>query len=148
MKSCVQLPLDSTWKTKLIWPRSTQQKSSSTVAALPANFTEDLEKERTSHCMAHTDWSTLTLLFQDDCGGLEVEDVSNPGTFIPTESSKNAVVINARDILQMWSNGTYHIMSDLYRELAGLTRPQEISDPLTIAWRCCLFPIVSMGRIE
>ncbi|ODM22704.1 hypothetical protein SI65_00293 [Aspergillus cristatus] len=65
---------------------------------------EGLEKERASRCMAHTNWSKLTLLFQDDCGGLEVEDVSNPGTFIPAEPIKNAVVVNAGDVLQMWSN--------------------------------------------
>lgn len=82
---------------------------------------EDLEKERASRCMAHTDWSTLTLLFQDDCGGLEVEDVPKPGTFIPAAPIKNAVVVNAGDVLQMWSNGTYHDLSGLYRELPGLT---------------------------
>lgn len=67
---------------------------------------EDLEKERASRCNAHTDWSSITLLFQDDCGGLEVEDVSKPGTFIPAEPIKNAIVVNAGDVLQMWSNGT------------------------------------------
>lgn len=82
---------------------------------------EDLEKERASRCMAHTDWSTLTLLFQDDCGGLEVEDVSKPGKFIPAAPINNAVVMNAGDALQMWSNGTYHVLSGLYRELPGLT---------------------------
>lgn len=54
-----------------------------------------------------TDWSSVTLLFQDDCGGLEVEDVSQPGTFIPAAPIKNALVVNAGDVLQMWSNGTY-----------------------------------------
>lgn len=81
--------------------------------------------------MAHTDWSTLTLLFQDDCGRLEVGDVSNPGTFIPAEPIKNAVVVNAGDVLQIWSNGTCHVMSGLYRELADLT--QISSNPPNIA---------------
>lgn len=66
---------------------------------------EDLEKERTARCPAHTDWSTLTMLFQDDCGGLEVEDVSRPGTFVPAPPLKNAIVVNVGDLLQMWSNG-------------------------------------------
>ncbi|PWY95093.1 thymine dioxygenase [Aspergillus sclerotioniger CBS 115572] len=65
---------------------------------------EDLEKERTSRCPAHTDWSSITLLFQDDCGGLEVEDVSRPGTFAPANPLKNAIVMNVGDLLQRWSN--------------------------------------------
>ncbi|KAE8354075.1 hypothetical protein BDV28DRAFT_131831 [Aspergillus coremiiformis] len=65
---------------------------------------EDLEKGRTARCAAHTDWSSLTMLFQDDCGGLEVEDISRPGTFIPVSPIKNAIVVNIGDSLQMWSN--------------------------------------------
>ncbi|KAF7588153.1 hypothetical protein BBP40_006120 [Aspergillus hancockii] len=65
---------------------------------------EDLEKERASRCPAHTDWSSVTMLFQDDCGGLEVEDVSRPGTFVPAIPIKNAIVMNVGDLLQMWSN--------------------------------------------
>lgn len=68
---------------------------------------EDLEKEHVSHCMAHTDWSPITLLFQDECGGLEVEDVSQPGTFVPAAPIKNAIVVNTGDVLQMWSNGPF-----------------------------------------
>lgn len=68
---------------------------------------ENLEKEHVSHCMAHTDWSPITLLFQDECGGLEVEDVSQPGTFVPAAPIKNAIVVNTGDVLQMWSNGPF-----------------------------------------
>ncbi|PKY05197.1 Clavaminate synthase-like protein [Aspergillus campestris IBT 28561] len=64
----------------------------------------DLEQERTARCPAHTDWSSMTMLFQDDCGGLEVEDVSQPGTFIPVAPIKNAIVMNIGDLLQRWSN--------------------------------------------
>ncbi|KAF9895433.1 hypothetical protein FE257_000339 [Aspergillus nanangensis] len=65
---------------------------------------EDLEKERNARCPAHTDWSSMTMLFQDDCGGLEVEDVTQPGTFVPAEPVPNAIVLNVGDLLQMWSN--------------------------------------------
>ena len=66
---------------------------------------EDLEKERTARCPAHTDWSSITLLFQDDCGGLEVEDISRPGIFVPAVPLKNAIIMNVGDLLQRWSNG-------------------------------------------
>lgn len=66
---------------------------------------EAIETNRAARCPAHTDWSSITMLFQDDCGGLEVEDVSSPGTYIPAAPIKNAIVMNVGDLLQRWSNG-------------------------------------------
>lgn len=68
---------------------------------------DDLEKDRVARCPAHTDWSSITMLFQDDCGGLEVEDISQPGNFVPAAPVKNAIVMNVGDLLQRWSNGWY-----------------------------------------
>ncbi|KAJ6189395.1 hypothetical protein N7519_004303 [Penicillium mononematosum] len=65
---------------------------------------EAIETERAARCPAHTDWSSITLLFQDDCGGLEVEDAFLPGTFISATPIKNAIVMNVGDLLQRWSN--------------------------------------------
>ncbi|RAL17214.1 isopenicillin N synthase family dioxygenase [Aspergillus homomorphus CBS 101889] len=65
---------------------------------------EDLEKEQVARCPAHTDWSSITILFQDDCGGLEVEDISRPDNFVPAAPVKNAIVMNVGDLLQRWSN--------------------------------------------
>ena len=65
-----------------------------------------LEDGHAARCPVHTDWSSITLLFQDDCGGLEVEDVAHPGTFVPATPIKNAIVMNVGDLLQRWSNGS------------------------------------------
>ncbi|KAL4910686.1 hypothetical protein BDW74DRAFT_141651 [Aspergillus multicolor] len=65
---------------------------------------DDLEQDRISRCAAHTDWSSITLLFQDDCGGLEVEDISRPGTFVPAPPVKNSIIMNVGDLLQRWTN--------------------------------------------
>jgi isopenicillin N synthase-like dioxygenase len=83
---------------------------------------EAIETERAARCPAHTDWSSITMLFQDDCGGLEVEDISSPGTFIPATPIKNAIVMNVGDLLQRWSNGLssdpgLFAGADLYRSL-------------------------------
>ncbi|KAA8644601.1 isopenicillin N synthase family dioxygenase [Aspergillus tanneri] len=65
---------------------------------------EEIEKGHATRCSAHSDWSSITMLFQDDCGGLEVEDISRPGTFVPAEPVKNAIVMNIGDLLMRWSN--------------------------------------------
>lgn len=77
----------------------------------PAVPAEALESHRAARCPAHTDWSSITLLFQDDCGGLEVEDVNRPGSFVPGTPITNAIVMNVGDLLQRWSNGSWTMLS-------------------------------------
>lgn len=65
----------------------------------------DVESNKVARMPAHSDWSTITLLFQDDCGGLEVEDPHTPGKFIPVTPMRDACVVNVGDLLMRWSNG-------------------------------------------
>lgn len=65
-----------------------------------------VESGRMVRMPAHSDWSSMTMLFQDDCGGLEVEDPKKPGTFIAAMPMEGAIVMNVGDLLQHWSNGT------------------------------------------
>ena len=60
---------------------------------------------------AHTDYGLLTLLFQDDVGGLEVLDSSN--NWQPVDYVEGAIVINSGDMLERWTNGRYR--STLHR---------------------------------
>ena len=52
----------------------------------------ELESQLASRMPAHSDWGTLTMLFQDDCGGLEVRTLSlrylppSPSDFMPHRS--------------------------------------------------------------
>ncbi|KAF6796955.1 flavonol synthase flavanone 3-hydroxylase [Colletotrichum sojae] len=55
---------------------------------------------------AHTDFGTMTLLFQDAVGGLEVEDPGEPGRFTPVPPVSGTVIVNIGDFLQRWSNDT------------------------------------------
>ncbi|PVH90319.1 Clavaminate synthase-like protein [Periconia macrospinosa] len=53
----------------------------------------------------HSDFGTLTLLFQDGVGGLEFEDQACRGRFFPvTCDSRYEMLVNAGDVLQRWSN--------------------------------------------
>jgi isopenicillin N synthase-like dioxygenase len=65
----------------------------------------ELESGRAARMPAHSDWSSITLLFQDECGGLEVEDPHRPGEFMPVTPIEGACVVNVGDLLMRWSNG-------------------------------------------
>jgi isopenicillin N synthase-like dioxygenase len=76
---------------------------------------------------AHSDFGTMTLLFQDEVGGLEVEDIHVRGKFNPAPFIPGTVVVNIGDFLQRWSNDT--LKSTLHRvrappvvESDGITR--------------------------
>ncbi|KAI0657415.1 thymine dioxygenase [Cubamyces menziesii] len=74
---------------------------------------------------AHSDFSSITLLFQDDVGGLEVENPDRPGEFISVPPVPRAVLVNAGDFMQRWSND--QIRSALHRVRA----PPGMTDGMT-----------------
>ncbi|KAF2177390.1 thymine dioxygenase [Zopfia rhizophila CBS 207.26] len=63
-----------------------------------------LTKNARSRINAHSDFGTLTLLFQDSVGGLEVEDPKNPGKFRSVEAIEDCVLVNIGDLMARWSN--------------------------------------------
>lgn len=73
----------------------------------PAVATQKLESQVVSRMPAHQDWSCFTLDFQDDVGGLELQDPRKPGHFIHAQPLKNACVLNIGDMLQRLTNGKY-----------------------------------------
>jgi isopenicillin N synthase-like dioxygenase len=50
----------------------------------------------------HSDYGSITLLFQDQVGGLEVR--SPKGTFVRAKPIEGTVVVNAGDLMSRWSN--------------------------------------------
>lgn len=61
-----------------------------------------LEGPAMTRMPAHSDWPTMTMLFQDDCGGLQIENPHKPGDFInipPLNKHPNAIIINIDNII-------------------------------------------------
>lgn len=65
----------------------------------------------------HSDSGALTLLLQDQVGGLQVQ---NQGVWIDVEPLDGALVVNTGDMMQVWSNDRYH--AALHRVVARTDR--------------------------
>ena len=96
-------------------PISTEKLRKNVVARMPAHRDWWYE-DRTSHPLAFLfstpltlKPSTFTLLFQDECGGLEFEDPNHVGSFLPALPVPGALTLNVGDMLQRLSNGAFFL---------------------------------------
>lgn len=75
----------------------------------PAISLERLADGQVKRTWPHTDFGIITLLFQDDVGGLELEDRTRPGIFVPVTPAPpggpTEMVVNISDTFQRWTNG-------------------------------------------
>lgn len=54
---------------------------------------------------AHTDYGMITLLFQDEIEGLEVQD--KDGNWLPAPAHKDRILINSGDMMNRWTNKNF-----------------------------------------
>ena len=71
----------------------------------PAVPREMVDREMVARMPAHTDWSMMTLLFQDRIGGLELENLERKGSFVEARPMEGALVLNVGDMLERVTNG-------------------------------------------
>lgn len=81
----------------------------------------------------HTDFGTVTLLFQDDVGGLEIEEQGAPGRyFAVTSDSPMEMIVNIGDCLQRWTNDRFRSTS--HRVVLPTEEIQWVEDRYSIAY--------------
>ncbi|KAL1394231.1 thymine dioxygenase [Phyllosticta capitalensis] len=73
----------------------------------PSIPTRLLRSQAAARIGAHSDFGSLTLLFQDSVGGLEIESPHGTGTFRAAPPVDGAVLVNVGDLLERWSNGRW-----------------------------------------
>jgi len=56
-------------------------------------------------CGEHSDWGSITLLFQDMVGGLEVKRLD--GTWIDAVPIEGSIIINGAQLMERWSAGLF-----------------------------------------
>lgn len=66
---------------------------------------------------AHTDWGLITLLLQDDVGGLEVRNAA--GQWLRAEPIDGTFIVNLADLVPRMTNGLYH--STMHRVLNNVS---------------------------
>ena len=88
-------------------------------------------KDGQARCGEHTDWTTITLLFQGGQGGLEVRRRTGEWTYAPPLT--DCVLVNIGDQLQAWTAG--RLLSTPHRVRANLSSDAAI-DRYSIALFC------------
>ncbi|XP_020581117.1 gibberellin 20-oxidase-like protein [Phalaenopsis equestris] len=66
---------------------------------------KNTESEEIEGLGMHTDMSCLTILYQDEVGGLQVRE--KDGKWMDIKYSEGELVVNIGDLLQAWSNGKF-----------------------------------------
>lgn len=79
-----------------------------------------MKEGRKERLGSHKDISSLTLLFQDDCGGLEVEMPGENGRFVAATLVEGALLMNIGDVSMRLSNGKTSFILFVFTELYSL----------------------------
>lgn len=70
----------------------------------PSTRSNDLQDGFASRISPHTDFGIVSLLLQDEVGGLEIENRGSPKSYIPVPPCRSEMIVNVSDTLQRWTN--------------------------------------------
>jgi isopenicillin N synthase-like dioxygenase len=88
-------------------------------------------KEGQERCGQHTDWGTITLLFQEGQGGLEVR--TRQGEWVAIEPLPDSILVNIGDELEAWTKG--ELVSTPHRVRSNVPG-KSLAERYSIAFFC------------
>ncbi|KAL9031256.1 MAG: hypothetical protein Q9196_000694 [Gyalolechia fulgens] len=117
----------------------------------PAIEVEEIKRGAISRIWPHFDLGVLTLLFQDNVGGLEFEDREKAGKFNRVQCGKPAeMVVNVSETLQRWTNGT--LRAGLHRvslpEDSESKESGTVPERYSVAYFCKADRAASVGPLK
>ncbi|KAI4160349.1 MAG: hypothetical protein LQ342_005845 [Letrouitia transgressa] len=117
----------------------------------PAIDVGEIKGGRVSRIWPHFDLGVITLLFQDEVGGLEFEDRASNGNFQRVSCERSTeMVVNVSETLQRWTNG--HVPAGLHRvnvpETLENQQYGEIPERYSIAYFCKADRDASVGPLK
>ncbi|KAJ7180370.1 hypothetical protein C8R43DRAFT_399351 [Mycena crocata] len=95
-----------------------------------------LDNDGQARAGAHSDYGTLTLLFQDMVGGLEVRN-PHTGEYIQATPINGTIVVNVGDLLARWSNNV--LRSTLHRVVAPPAKQLNATEAISPARQSIAF---------
>ncbi|KAF2400002.1 flavonol synthase/flavanone 3-hydroxylase [Trichodelitschia bisporula] len=106
---------------------------------IPADMLRKDEAE-VARIAAHSDFGTLTLLFQDEIGGLEIQDPVSR-RWRSADAVPGAVLVNVGDLLERWSNGRW--CSAVHRVVG----PEDAEDMIPARYSIPYFATADPGTV-
>jgi isopenicillin N synthase-like dioxygenase len=91
----------------------------------PIPFQEGSKVTSEIRAGSHSDYGTITLLFQRGVSGLQVLGKKGEDDWIEIPPKKNAIVVNVGDALEFWTAGTFQ--STQHRVVMPRTKAESVS---------------------
>ncbi|XP_077986152.1 uncharacterized protein LOC144440640 [Glandiceps talaboti] len=96
----------------------------------PALSSEYEVKPGQTRCGEHSDYGSITLLFQDNAGGLEV--MNTQGKYVAATPIEDTIVINLGDMMQRWTADK--LKATKHRVVMPTTDEDKLKDRQSIAF--------------
>ncbi|XP_076343770.1 putative iron/ascorbate oxidoreductase DDB_G0283291 isoform X2 [Tachypleus tridentatus] len=107
----------------------------------------DIKDPNVARFGEHTDFGTITFLFQDDSGGMELKTKS--GKWIQATPIKDTVILLVADLMSIWSNGLYPATVRRFKENEVMMHFEELHQKfIALCWNMVFYTLKTTGFLK